>query len=98
MSVREALQVHSAAGTGDGTSAAALAQRGIDHRNAAILPDAVVVDLAGFVGNSAVGAHIGALATAVAAQFVSLGGAGVGLQLILGQQTDDLNRSGTGNC
>ena len=58
----------------------------------------MVVDLAGFVGNCAVGAHIGALAAAVAAQLVSLGGAGIGLQLILGKQANDLNCRSAGLC
>ena len=98
MSVREALQVHSAGRTGNGTSTAALTQSAVDSGQTAILTDTVVIDLADFISDGAVGANLGAVATAVTQQLVGLGSTGVGGQLILGKQTDDLDSGSACLC
>ena len=90
LSVGEALQVHSTGGTGHGTSTAALAQSIVDSSQTAILTDAVVVDLTDFIGDGAVGADLGTVAAAVTQQLIGFGGAGVGRQLVLGEQANDV--------
>ena len=95
LSVGEALKIHGTGRTGRGAGTAALTQSVVDDSDSSYLIDSGSSDLLILVSDSSVGADVRTCGASVTEHGIALGGAGVGLELILGKESDYLDGSGT---